>query len=74
MASNIEEMRPARKLADPDRENWDIEDVAAYFDIHRDTVRSEARKGGIPAFKVGDKWRFKSAKIRAFEGRQGHAA
>lgn len=54
-----------RKLADPERENWSASDVAAYFEVSEDTVISEAKKGSLPAFKLGHQWRFKSAKTRA---------
>lgn len=56
---------PLRKLADPERENWSAADVAAYFEVSEDTVVSEAKKGSLPAFKLGHQWRFKSARIRA---------
>lgn len=68
MTSNIEEFARKRNVADPEREIWEAEDCAVYWGIHPDTVRAQAKKGLIPAFKIGDKWRFKSAKMRAFEG------
>ncbi|MBN1936491.1 MAG: helix-turn-helix domain-containing protein [Anaerolineae bacterium] len=34
-----------------------IEEVAEYLQLHPLTVRSLARAGAIPAFKVGRQWR-----------------
>jgi len=34
-----------------------IEEVAQYLQLHPLTVRSLARAGAIPAFKVGRQWR-----------------
>lgn len=59
-----------RTLASFDREIWSARDLAAYVDVHEDAVVSEAKKGTLPAYKLGHQWRFKSA-IRAFEGKQG---
>lgn len=36
-----------------------IEEVAEYLQLHPLTVRSLARSGAIPAFKVGRQWRIK---------------
>ena len=46
-------------------EIWTTEEVAAYLGISTDLVRSEAKKGKIPATQIGSIWRFSSAKIRA---------
>lgn len=48
----------------PIDEVWTSEEVAEYLKVSAETVRSEAKKGRIPAFQVGSLWRFNSHKIR----------
>jgi len=38
---------------------WTVEDVAEYLRLGAETVRMMARRGELPAFKVGRVWRFK---------------
>jgi excisionase family DNA binding protein len=35
-----------------------VAEVAEYLKVHRATIYRMARKGKIPAFKIGDDWRF----------------
>jgi excisionase family DNA binding protein len=39
------------------------EEVAKFLGIHRETVYLYAKKGKIPAFKIGYNWRFKKESI-----------
>jgi excisionase family DNA binding protein len=40
-----------------------IGEVARYLRIHRSTVYRLVRKGELPAFKVGDQWRFDKSRV-----------
>ena len=45
---------------------WTVEEVAEYLRLQPETVRAKARKGEIPAFKVGKRiWRFDIKEIVA---------
>jgi excisionase family DNA binding protein len=37
---------------------WTVEDVAAYLKLQPETIRSMARRGELPAIKLGKVWRF----------------
>ncbi|MFC1351110.1 MAG: helix-turn-helix domain-containing protein [gamma proteobacterium symbiont of Clathrolucina costata] len=40
-----------------------IKDVAGYLKVNERTIYRLANKGDIPAFKVGNAWRFEREKI-----------
>lgn len=42
-----------------EKETLTIREAAAFLGAHPQTVRKLARRGGIPAFKVGQDWRFR---------------
>jgi excisionase family DNA binding protein len=45
---------------------WTVEEVAEYLRLQPETVRAKARKGEIPAVKVGKRiWRFDIKEIVA---------
>lgn len=44
---------------------WTVEDVAAYLKLQPETIRSMARRGELPALKIGKVWRFQSHAIHA---------
>jgi len=46
-----------------DLEVFNITEVAAFLGAHEQTVRRLARRGVIPAFKVGKDWRFRKEAI-----------
>jgi excisionase family DNA binding protein len=53
------------------QESLNITEAAAFLGAHEQTVRRLARRGGIPAFKVGKDWRFrKEALLRWSEDQQ----
>lgn len=46
---------------------WTVEEVAEYLRVQPETVRVKARKGELPAYKVGKRiWRFDFKEISAF--------
>jgi excisionase family DNA binding protein len=45
---------------------WTVEEVAEYLRLEPETVRAKARKGELPAYKVGKRiWRFDIKEINA---------
>ena len=42
---------------------WTVEDVADYLKLQPDTIRSMARRGELPAIKLGKVWRFQRSAI-----------
>jgi excisionase family DNA binding protein len=54
----------AEKASSPDTEPlWTVEDVASYLRLKPDTVRAMARRGELPAVKIGKVWRFDRSSI-----------
>jgi excisionase family DNA binding protein len=47
-------------------QNWEARHVADLLDLSELTVKRMARKGSIPAIKVGRSWEFPPAKVRAW--------
>jgi excisionase family DNA binding protein len=43
-----------------------LEQTAEYLHLHPVTLRNKARKGEIPAAKVGREWRFSRAQVLAW--------
>jgi len=37
---------------------WTVEDVADYLKLQPETIRAMARRGELPALKIGKVWRF----------------
>ena len=45
-------------------ENWiNLEEIARYLGVNRDTIRNWIKKGAIPAHKIGRQWKFKLSEI-----------
>ncbi|OGN92428.1 MAG: hypothetical protein A2Z71_09600 [Chloroflexi bacterium RBG_13_50_21] len=42
---------------------WTVEEVASYLKLQPETVRSMARRGELPAIKLGKVWRFRKVAI-----------
>lgn len=40
-----------------------LKEVAAYLNVHPDTVRRYVKRGELPAFKIGTDWRFNRESI-----------
>ena len=58
------------------REVMDIRQAADYLGISGDTLYRYASEGFIPAFKLGNRWRFKRSRLDEWMDRQSdqHAA
>jgi excisionase family DNA binding protein len=53
-------------LADPEpslEPLWTVDDVAAFLKLQPETIRSMARRGELPALKIGKVWRFQKHAI-----------
>lgn len=53
-------------MASNDKAVWTVEDVAAFLDVTPETVRDQARRGLLPARKVGKEWRFSRSAVMAW--------
>lgn len=42
---------------------WTVDDVAGYLKLQPETIRSMARRGELPAIKLGKVWRFQKTAI-----------
>ena len=42
---------------------WTVEDVAGYLKLQPETIRAMARRGELPAIKLGKVWRFQKVAI-----------
>lgn len=42
---------------------WTVEDVADYLKLQPETIRCMARRGELPAIKIGKVWRFRQQAI-----------
>jgi excisionase family DNA binding protein len=42
---------------------WTVEDLAEYLKLKPETIRSMARRGELPAIKLGKVWRFQRTAI-----------
>lgn len=45
-------------------EKWvNLEDIADYLAVNKDTVRNWIKKNAIPAHRVGRQWKFKKSEV-----------
>ena len=58
------------------REVMDIRQASDYLGISPDTLYKYASEGSVPAFKLGNRWRFKRSRLDEWMDRQSdmHAA
>ena len=56
------------------REVMDIRQAAGYLGISSDTLYRYASEGFVPAFKLGNRWRFKKSLLDAWMDRQSGTA
>jgi excisionase family DNA binding protein len=54
-------------------EVMDIRQAAEYLGVSTDTMYRYAAEGTVPAFKLGNRWRFKRALVDAWMIEQSHA-
>jgi len=66
--SDVEERRPGMAVAVQTavREVMDIRQASEYLGISGDTLYRYASEGFIPAFKLGNRWRFKKSLLDAW--------
>lgn len=57
---SAEQDRQTLTSADP---LWTVEDVASFLQLQPETIRSMARRGELPALKIGKVWRFQKNAI-----------
>jgi excisionase family DNA binding protein len=57
---DIMDVNNSEKFSDP---LWTVEDVADYLKLQPETIRSMARRGELPALKIGKVWRFQKHAI-----------
>jgi excisionase family DNA binding protein len=43
---------------------WTVEEVAGYLKLQPETIRGMARRGELPAIKIGKVWRFRKSAIK----------
>jgi excisionase family DNA binding protein len=55
------------------REVMDIRQAAGYLGISGDTLYRYASEGFVPAFKLGNRWRFKKTLLDAWMDKQSGA-
>src|SRR5712671_2287188 len=68
VCSDVEERRPVMAVAVQTavREVMDIRQASEYLGISGDTLYRYASEGFIPAFKLGNRWRFKKSLLDAW--------
>ena len=57
---NITEVSSPQKFSDP---LWTVEDVADFLKLQPETIRSMARRGELPALKIGKVFNIKVEEI-----------
>jgi excisionase family DNA binding protein len=50
---------------------WTVDEVASYLKLQPETVRSMARRGELPAIKLGKVWRFQKTAIHEMLANMG---
>jgi excisionase family DNA binding protein len=64
-------LRPALETAGPQtavafERVLNTEEAAALLQIHPKTLQKMAREGTVPAFRIGDLWRFRASALDAW--------
>jgi excisionase family DNA binding protein len=60
----------AQTAAGEQREVMDIRQAADYLGISADTLYKYASEGFVPAFKLGNRWRFKRSRLNDWMDQQ----
>jgi excisionase family DNA binding protein len=60
----------AQTAATEQREVMDIRQAADYLGISADTLYKYASEGFVPAFKLGNRWRFKRSRLNDWMDQQ----
>jgi excisionase family DNA binding protein len=66
--------RAEKVLAAPVREVMDIRQAANYLGISADSLYRYASENTIPAFRLGNRWRFKKSRLDAWMDEQSGAS
>jgi excisionase family DNA binding protein len=66
-------MRPSSARIEV-REVMDIRQASDYLGISPDTLYKYASEGFVPAFKLGNRWRFKRSRLDEWMDRQSDAS
>jgi excisionase family DNA binding protein len=45
---------------------WDPNQAAEFLKFHPTTVKRMAREGSLPAFRIGNRWRFRPSELDAW--------
>jgi excisionase family DNA binding protein len=61
-----EDLAQERAQREAAGKNWDARHVADLIDLSELTVKRMARRGKLPAVKIGRGWEFPPAKVRAW--------
>ena len=61
-ATSINQLEPDQTAPSTDP-LWTVEDVATFLKLQPETIRSMARRGELPALKIGKVWRFEKHAI-----------
>jgi excisionase family DNA binding protein len=62
----VDQMAKERAQREASGKNWEARHVADLIDLSELTVKRMARKGKIPAVKIGRGWEFPPAKVKAW--------
>jgi excisionase family DNA binding protein len=62
----MDEVARERAQREASGKNWEARHVADLIDLSELTVKRMARKGKIPAVKIGRGWEFPPAKVKAW--------
>lgn len=63
-------MKPSSAQGNAPREVLDIRQAADYLGISSDTLYRYASDGFVPAFKLGNRWRFRRSRLDEWMDRQ----
>src|SRR5450432_2903202 len=67
----LRQAKPAMKYGRGEvREVMDIRQASDYLGISPDTLYKYASEGFVPAFKLGNRWRFKKSRLHEWMDRQ----
>jgi len=66
-------MRGAMKVPEESNAIMTIDEVASFLKLSKITIYKLVKKGGLPAFRVGNSWRFQRDKIEMIVTRLGSA-
>jgi excisionase family DNA binding protein len=60
---SIQDSREPESLADAFERVLNTDEAAALLQIHPKTLQRMARQGIVPAFRIGDLWRFRASSL-----------